>query len=267
MKPRTLLIMLLLVSVLLSGCQQAEATQSVATTTQSGNKTTSTGKTNPGNTPSPANTPNPAAEARPNEEAPGGAAPGGMPDGEFPSGMPGLDTLNRLALGTFKLEGTENAVTAAQAANLLPLWQAIRDGSENGADSDAAVTQIQAQMTEAQLTAIEALGLTFEDLQTWLQEQGIEMQAPTDRQGGGQPPADGQSDIQPPVEGQPPAGGQGDQPPADGQPPADEQDDMQLPADGQGGPGGGPGGRRGGMFGGNLLLEPLITLLTARTAE
>jgi hypothetical protein len=124
-----------------------------------------------------------------------------MPDGEFPSGMPGLDTLNRShwARSSWKAQRTPSQQHKRRI--LLPLWQAIRDGSENGADSDAAVTQIQAQMTEAQLTAIEALGQTFEDLQTWLQEQGIEMQAPTDRQGGGQPPADGQSDIQPPGRG------------------------------------------------------------------
>ena len=29
----------------------------------------------------------------------------------------------KLALGTLKLEGTSNAVTAKQAADLLPLWQ------------------------------------------------------------------------------------------------------------------------------------------------
>ena len=35
----------------------------------------------------------------------------------------GLAAAAELALGTFKLEGTEQAVTAEQSANLLPLWQ------------------------------------------------------------------------------------------------------------------------------------------------
>src|SRR5258706_13688527 len=32
----------------------------------------------------------------------------------------------KLAIGTLKLEGTGNAVTAKQAADLLPLWQVYR---------------------------------------------------------------------------------------------------------------------------------------------
>ena len=37
-------------------------------------------------------------------------------------GPGGLPPANQLALGTLMLEGTENAVTPAQAAALLPLW-------------------------------------------------------------------------------------------------------------------------------------------------
>ena len=98
-----------------------------------------------------------------------------------------LEGTNRLALGTFKLEGTEDAVTAAQAAGLLPLWQMIGGGSLQGAaETEAVVKQIEAKMTEAQLAAIETMALTFEDMQTWMQEQGIEMRAnPGGGQGGG----------------------------------------------------------------------------------
>jgi hypothetical protein len=97
----------------------------------------------------------------------------------------GLDGVNRLALGTLELEGTGDAVTAAQAAALLPLWQVIQGGSlKSEAETEAVLRQIEAKMTESQLAAIEAMGLTFEDTQAWMQEQGIELPARPEGQGG-----------------------------------------------------------------------------------
>ena len=46
-----------------------------------------------------------------------------------------LDATTELALGTLKLEGTENAITPAQAGELLPLWQIIQGGSLKSAAS------------------------------------------------------------------------------------------------------------------------------------
>jgi hypothetical protein len=98
-----------------------------------------------------------------------------------PGGMPGTTAL---ALGTLKLEGTGDAVTPQQAAALLPLWQAIAGGSLKGnAEVQAVVKQIEGQMTDSQLAAIEDMELTWQDIQAWMQEQGIEMPA---RPGGGQ---------------------------------------------------------------------------------
>ena len=37
-----------------------------------------------------------------------------------------LSVRNQLSLGTLRLEGTANAITAAQATSLLPLWQALK---------------------------------------------------------------------------------------------------------------------------------------------
>jgi len=89
-----------------------------------------------------------------------------------------LDGTTGLALGTLKLEGTDNAVTPQQAAELLPLWQMIASGSLQGnAETQAVVKQIQGAMTASQQAAIEAMGLTFEDVQAWMEEQGIEMPA------------------------------------------------------------------------------------------
>jgi hypothetical protein len=94
--------------------------------------------------------------------------------GEQPTG--GLDATSELVLGTLRLEGTADAVTPEQAANLLPLWTMIQGGSlESDAETAAVLKQIQANMSDAQLAAIEAMGLTMDDVQAWMQEQGIEM--------------------------------------------------------------------------------------------
>jgi hypothetical protein len=87
-----------------------------------------------------------------------------------------LGATNGLALGTLELEGSARAVTPAQAAELLPLWQMIGSGSLQGAaETDAVLAQIEGVMTEDQLSAIDAMGLAFEDMGIWIEEQGIEM--------------------------------------------------------------------------------------------
>jgi hypothetical protein len=88
----------------------------------------------------------------------------------------GLDRASVLALGTLRLENTGNAVTSAQAAGLLPLWKVVEGGSlQGGAETEAVVKQIEDVMTAPQRAAIGAMELAFEDMQAWMQEQGIEM--------------------------------------------------------------------------------------------
>jgi len=83
--------------------------------------------------------------------------------------------------GTFRLESTEQAVTAEQAKELLPLWKAYRSLSGSSSSStvelQALVKQIQGTMAEEQVTAIAAMGLTAEDLNTVAQEQGVDATA------------------------------------------------------------------------------------------
>jgi hypothetical protein len=96
-----------------------------------------------------------------------------------------LDPVTRLALGTLKLEGTGNAVSAEQAAELLPLWKMLQGGALQGeAENAAIVKQIEGKMDAQQLAAIDGMGLTFEDTRTWLEAQGIEMPLPSEGQGG-----------------------------------------------------------------------------------
>jgi hypothetical protein len=92
---------------------------------------------------------------------------------------------SQLALGTFLLEGTENAVSSQQAQTLLPLWQVILSGTLKGeTETGAVLKQIEGTMTPEQLAAIAAMQLTFEDMGTWAQEQGVSLGGPGDGAGG-----------------------------------------------------------------------------------
>jgi hypothetical protein len=80
----------------------------------------------------------------------------------------------QLALGSFSLEETDLAIDEAQAAELLPLWQAYQTLSTSDKAADAEVTavlnQIQDTMTVEQIETISAMELTAEDITTAMQE-------------------------------------------------------------------------------------------------
>lgn len=79
-----------------------------------------------------------------------------------------LSAEGQLLIGTLKLEGTDRAVTAEQAATLLPLWQALQSLSNSDTTAveelDAIVKQIKTAMTSDQIDSITAMGLTQSDL-------------------------------------------------------------------------------------------------------
>lgn len=83
----------------------------------------------------------------------------------------------KLLIGTLKLDGTSQAVTAQQAVQLIPLWQlyASLETSSTAASQevDATVQQIQSTMTAAQLQAIDGMNLTRRDEFTTLQQMGL----------------------------------------------------------------------------------------------
>jgi hypothetical protein len=85
-----------------------------------------------------------------------------------------LSLQTALLVGTLKLEGTPQAVTSEQAAQLLTLWKAVRSLAESDTTSDvemeALTRQIEASMTADQRQAIEALELTQEDVMALMQE-------------------------------------------------------------------------------------------------
>ena len=186
--------------------------------------------------------------------------------GSATGGPGGMGGVNGLALGTLKLEDTADALTAAQAGELLPLWQIIEGGSLQGdAETEAVLKQIEGRMTEAQLAAIEGMELTWQDIGDWMQEQGIEMPArPEGQQGGGgafQTPGGVSEDERAKLR-------------EEFQNMTQEQRATRMAEmgverpQGQGGGPGAQGGRPGGgMGGGNVLLESLITMLSDRAAQ
>jgi LysM repeat protein len=90
-----------------------------------------------------------------------------------------LDVRSQLALGMLELEGTAEAVTSAQAADMLLLWQALAGSALQGtAERNAVLMQIEATMTAGQMTAIAAMQLTGQDAQAWLEGQRPAAAAP-----------------------------------------------------------------------------------------
>ncbi|HTP00525.1 MAG TPA: hypothetical protein VMJ64_04070 [Anaerolineales bacterium] len=82
----------------------------------------------------------------------------------------------KLALGTIKLEGTNEAVDPEMAAKLIPLWQLmvqVKSSSTSAPQEAAAVLdQIRATMKPAQLNNIDKMSLSSADMFTAFQTQG-----------------------------------------------------------------------------------------------
>lgn len=125
-----------------------------------------------------------------------------------------LPPLSRVAVGIFKLEGTDQVVTAEQAAKLLPLWEVYSTLSQSDTaatqEVEALTKQMEDSMTAEQTKAIEALNLTQQDVFALMQEKGLLAAVPqasgTRTAGGGG--GEGQFFFQGGPGGGPPEGGQ-----------------------------------------------------------
>ncbi len=91
-------------------------------------------------------------------------------------GSTALSKVNMLLVGTLKLDGTNQAVTKDEAAQLLTLWQAYLSLSNSQtaaeAEVDALVNQIQSTMTADQVKAIQEMNLTNTDMMNLMQTLG-----------------------------------------------------------------------------------------------
>lgn len=161
----------------------------------------------------------------------------------------------QLALGTVALDGTEHAVDAETATELLPLWKAVRSLSESDSaapeEIQAVFEQIEETMTPEQVQAIAAMQLTREDMAELGQEMGLNLGA-----GGrfGEITPEMQATIEAAREsGEFPPGGFPGGGFAGGGP------------EGGAFPGGGPGA--GGFQGGGLTTEQQATLEARRAAN
>lgn len=195
------------------------------------------------------------------------AEPTTAPDANAGRIQPGMGAvgnlvgMNGLALGTLKLEDTEDAVTPQQATELLPLWQMIQSGSPQGdAETQAVLKQIEGAMTEPQRAAIDAMGSAFDDMQGWMEEQGIEIPA---RPGGGPGGAGAFQNMSEDERAQ--MREQFQNMSAEERATRMTELGFQRP-EGQG-PGPNAGPNRGGVRQANVLLDPLIELLKERAAQ
>lgn len=100
----------------------------------------------------------------------------GTSNGASNSSRP-LPLAEQLVVGTFKLEGTPNAIDAKTAAALIPLWQAYAQLSTSNtaaqAEIDSVVSQIQTTMTTQQVQAITGMKLTRQDMTTTMTTLGL----------------------------------------------------------------------------------------------
>jgi hypothetical protein len=160
-----------------------------------------------------------------------------------------LPVTTQIALGTLKLDETKHAITAQQAAELLPLWETLRDlySSDTAANQEieALSTQIQETMTQEQVQAITGMNLTRQDMFSIMQAQGANF-------GNGQQSSSSQQRGNSSSNGGSSQGGFG---PGAGGPPPDERF-----------VGGGPDFGGGGQ-GQNLSAEQMATAQAARQAE
>ena len=97
------------------------------------------------------------------------ASAGNPPQGQNGGGGPRNTLESRLAVGTLKLEGTSQAVTADQAKQLIPLWQQVKSLAANGSasqtDIQTAYQQIEKVMTSDQIQTITNMNLSQTDYQ------------------------------------------------------------------------------------------------------
>lgn len=118
------------------------------------------------------------AAAEPAAAQAAAVVPAAAPASRLDTGYEGaLPQRNQLLLGTLRLEDGDAAITAEQAAKLLPLWQGIRatmnTGTASEAETTALLAQIEAALTDDQFAAIGEMQLTQAELQEWARGAGL----------------------------------------------------------------------------------------------
>lgn len=124
----------------------------------------------------------------------------------------------QLAVGTLKLENTENDITADQAEELMMYWQVYEEVSQSDTaaqeEIDAVIAQIQETMTTKQMQAISDMQISQQDVIAAMQGPTVTTSASQNGSNSGVTVSDGGN-----VAGAPPDGGGA--PPDGGGMPAD----------------------------------------------
>lgn len=106
---------------------------------------------------------------------PAGPAQAGQASNETQTSSLPVDSI--VGIGILKLEGTDQAIDAAKAKELLPLFKALKvlSGENNTAVAEISALnkQIKNTLSADQLTAIEKLNITSSDLKTLMDTYGI----------------------------------------------------------------------------------------------
>ena len=156
----------------------------------------------------------------------------------------------RLAPGTLKLEGSPEAVSPAEAKQLLPLWEKVKslsaDTAASQTDIQTAYQQIQDAMTPSQIQAIEQMTLAQSDLQSLAQSLGVQLNPGGGANGGSFPTMSPDQLATRTARRTQTPGANGSL---------------------RGGGNGNPGGNRGGRGFSMVFVDPLIQLLTQRAGQ
>lgn len=184
-----------------------------------------------------------------------GSAPEAAADPQTDTTTKELAPELELLMGTVKLEETDYPVDSAQAAELLPLWQAMKSLTESQtaaqAEIDALLNQITDTMTPEQLAAIDDMNLTMQNFSEVAEQLGLDVGANADPELRATRQAARES-------GQMPPGGGGGMGPGGG---------VEMDADARATAIAERGGTGGGGFGPtSLLLDAVIDFLQAKTA-
>ena len=178
-----------------------------------------------------------------------------------------LPPTNQLILGILRLEETDDAVNGAQAATMLPLWQALQSGSiQNQSERAAILRQIEGTLSEAQIEAIGAMQLTFTDMNDWAQASGIELPQFGQRGRQGQGGQGGQGGIFADMSEEERAAFRQEMQDLSPEERAERLREMGVEVSEGGFQGGGGQGRAGGGGLFALLMAPLIELLQSKAS-
>jgi hypothetical protein len=173
-----------------------------------------------------------------------------------------LSDAESLALGTLKLEDTAQAVDAAQAAELLPLWKAAQSLSTSQTIStmemEALYTQIREAMTPEQIKAIDAMDFTVAEITEIKSSLGVGLEAASVDTAGTSTQSGGQAGA--------PADGMGAPPDAAGMPAGMEANGFSPQGNGTSNAATSTISSAALPTRGNVFLEPLISMLKEKAA-